>query len=63
MDEKRIRDALSEGGSVRAAAKLLNKSYTAVQWWIARNGYEVKKVAILVPRKPASKKEKLGVTA
>lgn len=50
MDEEKVRSALEEGGSIRAAAKLLKKSYTAVQWWIARHGFEVRKRATLVRR-------------
>jgi len=40
--------AIEQGGSIRQASKLLGKSYTAVQWWLARNGYEVKYRAKLV---------------
>jgi molybdenum-dependent DNA-binding transcriptional regulator ModE len=53
MDYQAISKALHQGGSIRAAAKLLGKSYTAVQWWIARNGYAVERRAVLVRRKPA----------
>ena len=51
MDFEKVSEALAKGGSVRAAARLLGKSLTSVQWWILRNGYrvEVEKRAFLVP--------------
>lgn len=45
-----IQDAVERGGSIRAAAQLLQVSYTSLQWWLARNGYEVVKVAKLRKR-------------
>lgn len=48
MNVETVKDAIERGGSVRAAAVLLGKSYTSVQWWLARNGYRVEKVAKLV---------------
>ncbi|MBX3084610.1 MAG: hypothetical protein KF716_23435 [Anaerolineae bacterium] len=49
MDYQSVSQAVEKGGSIREAAKLLKKSYTAVQWWLARNGYKVVKKASLVP--------------
>lgn len=49
MDYLSVLTAIEKGGSVRGAAKLLNKSYTALQWWLARNGYKVVKKASLAP--------------
>lgn len=43
-----VRKAIREGNSIRGAAKLLGKSPTALQWWIARNGYRVEHRAVLV---------------
>lgn len=52
MDEKKVKEAVEVAGSIRGAALILDVSHTSLQWWIARNGYEVKKIAILVKRKP-----------
>lgn len=52
VDEKKVKEAVEVAGSIRGAALILDVSYTSLQWWIARNGYEVKKIAILVKRKP-----------
>jgi molybdenum-dependent DNA-binding transcriptional regulator ModE len=49
MDYKSVSQAVEKGGSIREAAKLLGKSYTSIQWWLARNGYKVVKKASLVP--------------
>jgi len=43
-----LKKAVERGGSIRAAARELGVSYTSVQWWLARNGYRVVKVAKLV---------------
>jgi molybdenum-dependent DNA-binding transcriptional regulator ModE len=43
-----VKFAIEQGGSIRAASKLLGKSYTSIQWWLARNGYEVQRRAVLV---------------
>lgn len=43
-----VSDAVRKGGSIRAASKLLGKSYTSIQWWLARNGYRVERRAFLV---------------
>lgn len=51
MNYQQVRTAIERGGSIRGAAKLLGKSYTAIQWWLARNGYEVQRRAVLVPIK------------
>lgn len=51
-----VRSAIEKGGSARAAAKLLGKSYTSIQWWLARNGYKVVKKASLVPIHAEQKK-------
>lgn len=48
LNYQKVSKAIAKGGSVRAAARILGKSYTAVQWWIARNGYRIKKRAELV---------------
>lgn len=48
MNDKMVRQAIEQGGSIRRAAKLLGKSYTSVQWWLARNGYRVQRRAVLV---------------
>jgi hypothetical protein len=45
-----VSEAIAQGGSIRAAAKLLGKSYTAVQWWLAANGYKVEYYARVTPR-------------
>jgi len=47
MNEQSVKSAIEQGGSVRAAAKLLGKSYNAVNWWLARNGYVVVKKATI----------------
>jgi molybdenum-dependent DNA-binding transcriptional regulator ModE len=47
MDIQQVKSAIERGGSIRRASKLLGKSYTAVQWWLARNGYQVVKKATL----------------
>ncbi len=62
LNVKNVSKAIEDGGSVRAAAKLLGKSYTALQWWIARNGYEVKREckAVLMKR---SDNETVDLTA
>lgn len=49
MKYETVLEAIEKGGSIRAAAVLLGKSYTSVQWWLARNGYRVAHVATLVP--------------
>lgn len=41
MNVETVRTAVEAGGSIRKAAKLLGKSYTALQWWLARNGYRI----------------------
>lgn len=43
-----VTTAIEQGGSIRAAAKILGKSYTALQWWLARNGYEIRYKAEVV---------------
>lgn len=48
MNVWEIKGAIERGGSIRAAARELGVSYTSVQWWLARNGYRVVKVAKLV---------------
>lgn len=50
MNYQQVKAAIEEGGSIRAAAKRLGKSYTAVQWWLAKHGYEVEHKAVLVQR-------------
>lgn len=49
LTEREVGTALAKGGSIRAAAALLGKSYNSVQWWLARNGYRVERRAVLVP--------------
>lgn len=44
-----VEEALASNGSARSAAKSLGVPYTAIQWWLARNGYTVKISARLVP--------------
>ncbi len=53
MEYPEVLKAIEQGGSIRAAAKLLGKSYTSIQWWLARNGYEVSTKATLIPRRYA----------
>lgn len=48
MEADQVRSAIEQGGSIRAAAKLLGKSYNTVQWWLARNGYQIEKRAVMV---------------
>ncbi|HRE47189.1 MAG TPA: hypothetical protein PLD47_05640 [Aggregatilineales bacterium] len=48
MNIQALKKAVERGGSIRAAARELGVSYTSVQWWLARNGYRVVKVAKLV---------------
>jgi molybdenum-dependent DNA-binding transcriptional regulator ModE len=48
MTYQQVQAAVKKGGSIRGAAKLLGKSYTALQWWLAQNGYEVVREARLV---------------
>jgi len=48
MDVDKVKEAIEKGGSIRAASKLLGKSYTTVQWWLARNGYRVEHKAVLI---------------
>lgn len=48
MNVQTLKRAVERGGSIRAAARELGVSYTSVQWWLARNGYRVVKVAKLV---------------
>lgn len=48
LTHAKVSKAVQKGGSIRRAAKLLGKSYTAVQWWMARNGYRIEKRATLV---------------
>jgi molybdenum-dependent DNA-binding transcriptional regulator ModE len=50
MNVQQVREAIEQGGSIRAAAKLLGKSYNTLQWWLARHGYEVQHKAVLVER-------------
>lgn len=47
MKVDEVRRAVEHGGSIREAAKLLGKSYTTVQWWLARNGYQIVKRATI----------------
>jgi len=49
LTHETVKRAVEQGGSARAAAKLLGKSYTAVQWWLARNGYRVVTRATIEP--------------
>lgn len=42
MDVEKVSAAVQQGKSIRAAAKLLGKSYTSLQFWLATNGYAVK---------------------
>jgi molybdenum-dependent DNA-binding transcriptional regulator ModE len=49
MNAYSVKAAIEKGGSIRQGARLLGKSYTALQWWLARNGYEVVKVATIRP--------------
>jgi molybdenum-dependent DNA-binding transcriptional regulator ModE len=44
----KVKTAIKTGGSIRAASKLLGISYTALQWWLARNGLQIEKRAVLV---------------
>lgn len=53
MDVQQVKEAIEKGGSIRAAAKLLGKSYQSLQWWLARNGYRIEKRAVLVKAHPA----------
>lgn len=48
MKFNEVKTAIEQGGSIRAAARILGKSYTSVQWWLARNGYRVQQRAVLV---------------
>jgi molybdenum-dependent DNA-binding transcriptional regulator ModE len=41
MNVDEVRTAIERGGSIREAAKLLGKSYTSLQWWLARNSYRI----------------------
>lgn len=52
MDYQKVKAAIEKGGSIRAAAELLNVAYQSLQWWLATNGYAVEKRAYLVKRKP-----------
>lgn len=52
VDVQTVREAIEAGGSIRAAAKLLGKSYQSLQWWLARNGYRIEKRAVLVKAHP-----------
>lgn len=45
-----LTDAFREHATIRSAASALGLSYTSVQWWLARNGFEVQQVGQLVPR-------------
>jgi molybdenum-dependent DNA-binding transcriptional regulator ModE len=47
MNVDEVRNAIEQGGSIRQAAKLLNKSYTSLQWWLARNGYQITQKATI----------------
>jgi len=47
MDVDNVKKAIEAGGSIRAAAALLNTSYTNLQWWLARNGYKITKSATI----------------
>jgi len=53
MQADEVRAAIEKTGSINKAAKVLGKSHTALQWWIARNGYQVIKTATLKPITPA----------
>ena len=55
LDLADVKGAIEIGGSVRQAAKLLGKSYTTVQWWLARNGYEVVRTVTIKPIKRGKK--------
>lgn len=48
LTEEKVSKAVSEGGSVRQAAKLLGKSQTSLQWWMMKHGFRVEKRATLV---------------
>lgn len=48
LNVETVSKAIEQGGSIRAAAKLLGKSYTSVQWWMARNGYRIQRKSVLV---------------
>lgn len=47
MNVEQVKEAIERGGSIRSAAKLLGKSYTALQWWLARHGYQVVRKATI----------------
>ena len=41
MNEDKVRASIRQAGSIRGAARLLGVSYTSVQYWLMKNGYEV----------------------
>lgn len=45
-----VKNAVEKGGSIRGAAKMLGISYTSVQWFLAREGYELVKKATIQKR-------------
>lgn len=54
MNPYSVKAAIEKGGGIRQGARLLGKSYTALQRWLARHGYEVVKVATIRPIRPAA---------
>ena len=60
MKVEEVRAAVEQTGSIKKAAQLLGKSGNSLQWWLARNGYQVKKVATLVPLKRDQQCEQNG---
>lgn len=47
LTKEKVKNAIERGGTIREAAKMLGKSYSAVQWWLARNGYEIVHMATI----------------
>jgi|GEM_PF-3381518 len=50
LNYEKVRAAVELSGSIRKAAKELGTSYNTVQYWLAQNGYEVEKRAVLIKR-------------
>ncbi len=47
MNLEQVKQAIEKTGSIRKAAPLLGVTYNSVQWFLARQGYEIVKTATI----------------
>ena len=53
---QQVIEAINSSGSITKAALILGVKGPTIQWWLARNGYKVEKVAKVVPIVPGEQR-------